>query len=570
MDRRYFFERNLLALSAQNPRLCSRLSAAQTTLNRYKFLQSVSGEIVPALADHTGSARPLHSMVDPKKEAHRLMASFIDSSSPSEENFIVFLGLGAGLIQEAALHSGRVSGVMVIDFDINGIAELFCSREYISLLGDPRFTLLVDPSPECIENALFEFYRPAICGGIKVLPLRTRTDADKHNFGLASGTIQRTIEKVSADYSVQAHFGTRWFSNIIRNIGAAQDQNRSIPPVREAIICAAGPSLDDQIPYLLKREKSSKKFFIAADTALPALLYHGLMPDAVVSIDCQHISYYHFIGTSCRDIPLFLDITSPPMLAQFSETPFFFSGGHPLAAYISQEWRPLPQVDTSGGNVTFACLSLAENLGAQRISVYGADFSYPLGKMYARGTYIYPYFEHRQERRAPLEAHLSSFLYRSPFIGSGECCVGTLNNGTGSSREFHSEANCYVTEIMHFYRRCFEEKASAMEAEVTLARSRNEPLVFGRNAAGTGKRITSLFAPGKALMGAAEFLERYKQAIAALPVQNLTDSEKRVFTTLLPQAAAIKRRCPEMTAPELLDAVKSYCINKIKQLIPEH
>ena len=556
MDRYYFFERNLLALSAQNPLLCSQLSAAETTLNRYKFLESVSGEIVPALVDHTGSARPLHSMIDPHKEANRLAANLLNRPAPnpgteintprlgagsSEENFIVFLGLGAGLIQEAVLHSGRVSGVLVIDFDINGIAELFCSREYITLLGDPRFTLLVDPPPETIESALFEFYRPAICGGIKVLPLRTRTDADKHNFGLASDAIQRTIEKVSSDYSVQAHFGTRWFSNIIRNIGAAQDQNRSIPPVREAVICAAGPSLDVQIPCLLEQKKSPRPFIITADTALPALLYHGLKPDAVVSIDCQHISYYHFIGTACMDIPLFLDIASPPMLTRFSALPFFFSGGHPLAVYISQEWRPLPQLDTSGGNVAYACLSLAENLGAQRIFVYGADFSYPLGKMYARGTYIHPYFERRQERRAPLEAHFSSFLYRSPFVEH------------------------YTTETMQFYRKRFEEKASSMAAEVTITRGLGDSLMFKGSAAGTGKNITSLFSAGKALMGANEFLEKYKQAIAALPLQNLTDAEKRVFTTLLPQAAAIKRRCPEMTTPELIETVKQYCINKINQ-----
>ncbi|MCL2270282.1 MAG: DUF115 domain-containing protein, partial [Treponema sp.] len=341
MDRWYFFERNLLALSAQNPALCSQLSAAETTLGRYKFLESQSGEVIPALTDRSGAAHALHSTVDPVREAERLISTLKDKGK-SAGDFVVFLGLGAGFAPQAALNCGNASHVLAIDYDVNGIAELFCSREYIALLRDPRFTLLIDPSPEIIENNLLELYRPALCGGIRVLPLRTRTELDKQNFGAAGEAIQRAIEKVSSDYSVQAHFGMRWFANIIRNLDAAQLQNRSAPPIRDAAICAAGPSLDDQIPLLAEQKLSQKLFVISADTALPSLLYRGLRPDAVVSIDCQHISYYHFMGTDCRGIPLFLDIASPPMLSGFSDYPFFFSGGHPLAAYVSQQWRPLP------------------------------------------------------------------------------------------------------------------------------------------------------------------------------------------------------------------------------------
>jgi hypothetical protein len=60
MDKRFFFERNLLALSPHNPALCSRLSGAETTLDRYRFLEARSGGIVPALVDRSGAAHPLH------------------------------------------------------------------------------------------------------------------------------------------------------------------------------------------------------------------------------------------------------------------------------------------------------------------------------------------------------------------------------------------------------------------------------------------------------------------------------------------------------------------------------
>jgi len=577
MDRWYFFERNLLALSAHNPALCSRLSTAESTLGRYRFLDSLSGEVIPALVDRSGAAHALHSTVDPVREAARLVSALKDKNGRFTEGFVVFLGLGAGFAPEAVLNSGDVSHVVVIDYDINGIAELFCSREYITLLGDPRFTLLVDPPPDLIESVILELYRPALCGGIRVLPLRTRADLDKQNFNAASDAIQRAIEKVSSDYGVQAYFGMRWFANIIRNLGTAQLQNRSAPPIREAAICAAGPSLDDQIPLLLEQKLRQDKtarhelFVISADTALPALLHRGLKPDAVVSIDCQHISYYHFMGTNCRDIPLFLDIASPPMLPGFSDYPFFFSGGHPLAAYVSQQWRPLPLLDTSGGNVTYACLSLAESLGAQRITVYGADFSYPAGKVYARGTYIYPFFERRQERRSPLEAQLSSFLYRSPFLPAED------GKAPGSEA-----VPLYETTTLRLYRNSFERKISLMEAQVSAAAGMGIPFAINRETvsrpSGARGRIFSLFAPGKMVMKADQFLEQYRRTIEALPVLDNTNSDtgaymrnldadaRRVFITLLPQAAAIKHRRPELTVPDLIEAVKRYSVNEIDRV----
>ena len=77
-------------------------------------------------------------------------------------------------------------------------------------------------------------------------------------------------------------------------------------------------------------------------------------------------------------------------------------------------------------------------------------------------------------------------------------------------------------------------------------------------------------------MGAAAFLERYRQDIAALPLQpgngntgtpSLGKAEQRVFTTLLPLTAAIRRRHPEMTTSELIAEVKHYCCDKIDTLL---
>jgi hypothetical protein len=558
VDKQFFFERNLLALSGHNPGLCSRLSGAETTLNRYKFLESRSGETIPALIDAAGGGHPLHSLVNPRREGDRLISTLED------EGFLIFLGLGGGYAVEAALGRAGVYRALVIEYDLNGAAELLCSRDYVKILGDPRCCLMVDPSGEELEHYILENYQPVLSGGIRVFPLRARTELAGPRFQAAGDSIQQALSRVSADYSVQAWFGARWFSNIIRNLENAAAQEGPFPPIRKAAICAAGPSLDGQIPLLAeqKQKKNGGPFIIAADTSLPSLLQAGLEPDAVVSIDCQHISYYHFMPGLPPRIPLFLDLASPPLLASRSSRPRFFSGGHPLAAYISRRWRFIPPVDTSGANVSGACLSLAEALGAEEIFVYGADFSYPRGQAYARGTYIYPYFEIRQTRFSPMEALFSTFLYRNPSLSK--------------IRGEKPEDWYYETPLLSRYRALLEAKAAVMGIPVHPAPGRGAPIRIQPPGPRKTPRFPRLFAAGPEQKSVRSFLAEYRGGIKKLPplgenvhagLAGLSGEERAILTTLLPLAAALKRREPASSPAELMEAVREYSVGELDKIL---
>ena len=554
MNRQFIFERNLLALSARDPALCSRLSSAETTRGRYRFLEARSGETIPAAVDASGASHPLHSTVDPRREARRLIATLGD------EGFLIFLGLGGAFAIEAALEREEIRRVAAVEYDMDGLAELLSSREYLRVLGDPRFTLLADPSPGGLKQYIIENYQPVLAGGIRVFPLRARTAYDDR-FGAAAGAIGEAIGSVSADYSVQAWFGGRWFSNIIRNLKAAETQEGPLPPIREAAVTAAGPSLDPQIPALKKRKDAEGKglFLIAVDTSLPALLHAGIKADAVISIDCQHISYRHFMGLPA-DLPLFLDLASPPLVASRAARPRFFSAGHPLTGYISRFWSPIPPLDGSGANVTYAALSLAEMLGAEKIELYGADFSWPRGKTYARGTYIFPFFEEKQNRLAPLEGLFSSFLYRVPL--EKKIPPGTRNNWY------------YETETLRRYRSKLEEKAAVMYPRLVPAESAGAPITVA--AGKRGDRKLAIFSPGRPLMPAELFLKRYRDGVRGLKplgenldssLGELDEKDRLILGTLLPQAAALKRRCPGLKTPELVGMVGEACVKEINRVL---
>jgi hypothetical protein len=584
------FEGNLDSLRLRDRELAERIAAVRPHFSapvRYRFLEARNGDPVPALvgAAFTGAAgtrpgvgsgtggtgRPLHSLMDPRREGARLISTL------QGEDFLIFLGLGGGYQVEAALERPETDRVIIVEFGLRGFAELLGLRDLRGIIADRRVRLLVDPRPGVLEGLIPDCYLPVLSGAIRTLPLRSRVEADRGEFAAAAEELRRAIDRVSADYSVQAHFGIRMFANILRNLGMAEETPPPLPRIDRAAVCAAGPSLDTQLPRIAEaRGKPGRPFLIATDTSLPALLSAGVEPDGIISIDCQHISYRHFIppprsfpmpggmgGLIPPHIPLFLDLASPVPLASLGGRRIFFSGGHPLTVYIASRWRPLPALDSSGGNVTHAAVSLAELLGAREIELYGADFSYPLGRTYARGTYIFPYFDIRQNRLNPLEALFSQFLYRSPL---------EKRDLPGKTPERHWY---YETETLVRYRESLEAKGEGMGARLLPARGLGAPITVRQNRRGKGPPPPET---GRAALSAREFLGGYREQIRALPpmpagtsaggcLAALGDEGRQILATLLPLAAALRRKEPDVRGGELIERTKDYAIAAVDRAL---
>jgi hypothetical protein len=558
------FRRNLLALSRSDQSLGERLGE--------RLLEAVpdpslsirparSGAPVPAVS-RGGRESALHSIVDPEREAERL-----EKAQPAG-GFIVAFGLGAGYLLKRYLASSATTGLLVIEYSAPLLRAILEEVDLSELFIDERFSLILDPSPERICESILSLYVPPLSGDIRSLPLRGRVDLDPSAFADANGALREVLRRISDDYSVQAFFGKLWFKNAVRNLFAAELCSSPLPPVRRAAVTAAGPSLECQIPAL-REAKASGAFLIATDTSLPALVGNSLLPDAVISIDCQHISYYHFLGGIPDGIPLVLDLASPSTLCRLGDSVRFFSSGHPFCAYVSARWRPLPALDTSGGNVTHVALSLAEALGAESTLLAGADFSYPEGKSYARGTYIYGYFGQFQSRLSPLEALFSGFLFRGSDM--------ERETGTGPGGEAYSR---YLTKPLMAYREHLERFASRSPMEIVPIEGRGVRIKTPRGLPKRETRIRRVFAAGSAPCPASEFLARYANDLRALPrprdpaisyLGSLGAEERDLWTTLLPAASAFQREAGAsgVDAARLLETTRAWAIETIEEALSE-
>ena len=543
---------NMLALSSSQPDLSVKLGK-ESVSEKVLIKRSRTGLPVPVLRKESREYS-LHSTIDPRREGERFY------QTAPRGGYLVFLGFGGGYHISPFLKRNDVSRLVIIDFDAAQFKALLSQVDMREFFLDKRVRFLIDPTPEDINREMLGNYLPAVSGNLQVLQLRARVHIDRELFNATQKHIQDIIKSISEDYSVQSYFGKRWFVNSVRNLKVAETSTTTLPPVRKALITAAGPSLEDQLPDL--KQQLGRGSLIATDTSLPFLLKNDIVPDLVVSIDCQHITYHHFLAGYPEHVPLVLDLASPNHLTTKTDRLVFFTSGHPFSKYVNSVWRRFPYIDTSGGNVSHAAVSLAEALGAQQILLYGADFSFPEGKSYCRGTYLYPFFQTSASRAVPLEHHFFSFLLRNENI--------IKVKEPGYIR--------YTTTPMISYKERLEQASRYLTAELLSAPGKGEMLdtahkTVQRNSSGV---IGTLFSAGAAAVSWRQFIRSYSEAVTDLPLpqESLSDyrssiskEQNDIVTTLLPAAAAIRREQKlqgiRKAGPEIIKDVIEWTRNTI-------
>jgi hypothetical protein len=545
-------ERNLLALSAHHPEL-GRIITRTDPDPTVRFIKSRTGFKIPAYAV-SGKSIQLHSTVDPVKEGQRFHTNFHGAG------YVVFLGLGGGYQVQPFIESTDSSRIIIIEKEASFLRTVLEHLDIRPLLLDPRVRLLVGRAPENLKGFLLSDYLPAIYGDLKTVPLRPAVQAGGAYYTELMEAIHDLIGMVADDYTVQAQFGKKWYVNTLANLPKVEESTVTVKPVHRAFITGAGPSLESQIPELRKIRDSG--FLIASDTSLPALLRYDLTPDLVISIDCQLVSYHHFLQGLPADVPLLLDLASPPVLTRLNSQNAFFTSSHPFSLYLSSHWRPLPYIDTSGGNVAHAAVSTARFLGAREIYLLGVDFSYPEGKAYCRSTYLYPFFRSQESRFRPLESLFLSFILKNTAI--------LKDRVHGALR--------YTTRPLIGYKERMERYLQATSARIIPLPGGGVPLELASRRQQERSARGQILAAGAPKNSWRVFLKEYLSGIEGLPepsppisryLYELSDEQRSLWITLYPAAAAFREHDIRNLNPEhqLLRRVRDWSIEVARRFL---
>lgn len=365
----------------------------------------------------------LHSRYNPQKEALAFAQQFKNEPEDVPFDFFVIYGIAGG-------------------YHIAAIAERFPQATIIAIEADEESLQFIAPIPcvqrlqntpniyfataNTVSETLKQLFQPAAHTKLTTATLRSWESCFPEMQAQAQAQVQSALKEISADFSVQSHFGGIWQRNIFMNLSLISKMQKSkgsychffkAPPAKKAAIIAAGPSLDDRIPEL--KEKRSDYYIIATDTAYHALLSRKIVADACVSVDAQQISHAHFFNAQPSTLFIF-DISANPAairtVAKKGAHLMLVETGHPLAAFASHIYGDegcFAHIETGSGTVTIAAASFAIQAGFTDIVFFGADFAYQNGKPYTKGCYLDTTYAEKSVRTNPLELAFSRLMFRT-------------------------------------------------------------------------------------------------------------------------------------------------------------
>ncbi|MBR1640642.1 MAG: motility associated factor glycosyltransferase family protein [Treponema sp.] len=370
-----------------------------------------NGSVIPVLKN----GRTVDSKYNPQKEAESILQGI---SCKTKYNYFIILGIGSGLfIKELSKKFGqsRIIAVERSEKDLDFLLQI----DTVKKLKDNANVFFT--SADKLSETVCSTYLPAKYEKPEIIEQRAWKNENQDIIELISSNINKALRIISADYSVQAHFGKIWMHNIMTNLQLSEKKFEfQIDRSKKAAVLAAGPSLEKSISKIIENKNSY--FVIATDTALQALIKYKCHPDAVISIDGQAVSREHFQNCP-NDSLYFFDLCANPSAAKHiikkGGKVIYFSSGHPLSSLASDFTDSLPHIFSGAGTVTIAAVDLAVKLGFEKISVLGADFGF-WEKAYTRGTYLHTLYSLSENKLQSLEKQYDRLMYRTPLIITDE------------------------------------------------------------------------------------------------------------------------------------------------------
>lgn len=380
-----------------------------------KFETAKSGIKIPLFND----GRSMESRYNPLRDAENLL-----SNIKEDFNFFLVIGIGSGLFID--LLSQKFPAARIIAFELYEEDLLFLAESpYIQKLkNNPLVTFA---NLQSLEEQLIQNYLPAKYGDMKIIEQKSWINENLSQIEKINNVLNKTLGLISADYSVQAHFGKIWNSNILNNSRIAEEcnSNQLYNTViknnkKTAVIIAAGPSLDKTLDKL-RNEIPDNYYIIATDTAGQALAKRNLTPDLIVSIDAQSVSYNHFVNNFDKKTIYAFDLCANASavrhLSGQQNNLFFFCSGHPLSTAINScSASPLPVFFSGAGTVTITALDLALSAGFKNIMILGADFAYSNGKAYTAGTYLDTLYNMKSSKLMESETSFTRLMFRTELL----------------------------------------------------------------------------------------------------------------------------------------------------------
>lgn len=322
-----------------------------------------------------------HSKYNPMRDAERA----ITEKNVFPPSGCIFSGCGLAYIPELYARNNPEAWIIIIEPDLFVLLQCLKARPLADLLLHHKLIFLPGISPHEVVTTLESLH-------LLDLSLYQNPSCTIHNpqwFEEFATLIERNKQKTEINSNTLRRFGDLWLKNLSKNlcymrdkkgIALFKDMFSNIP----ALLIAAGPSLDEIVPYLPKLTKHC--LIIAVDTAVRACLRVGVEPDFILLVDPQYWNWRHLDGLACPSSILITESAAWPSVFRFQcRSIHLCSSLFPLGKFIEQRTESRGTLG-AGGSVATTAWDFACHTGASPIYVAGLDLGFPHKRTHFSGS----------------------------------------------------------------------------------------------------------------------------------------------------------------------------------------
>lgn len=365
------------------------------------------------------AGRAIHSRFDPLKEAEKRVARLL---TEEDTELFILVGLGLGYLCDAFSRRGAVQTVAIV-FSAPLLTRLLTLRSVDWWCSTAPQRLIPATLPGVIPVVL----RDLTVTNPRLVPSDAYGTRWPDQYGRAVDTIRAARERATVNRRTLRRFGKLWVRNTIRNIAISGalpgiDPYRSIADGVPALVCGAGPTLDEIEPHI--RDLARRHIVIAVDTAVSVLQRWGIAPHIAVVADPQYWNTRHLDRVDLETTVLVAEPATHPRTLRLWRGPILVSASlFPLGSFFDRRFNRQLKLG-AGGSVATSAWDLARILGATDIALAGIDLAFPDNLTHCADSFFENRLQRVATRLSPAEHGLARYLHGAepgyvPAAGGG-------------------------------------------------------------------------------------------------------------------------------------------------------
>lgn len=267
------------------------------------------------------------------------------------------------------------SHLFLMEKQPHNLLSLFKELPLEQLVSEKRIRLAAGDNEEVIDYQLITILDLPSCPAVGIFTDNIESSGYAGFYKTMLLQIRDRISMKVFNLATITNLGPTWQYNTLKNLttickNPGVNSLHGIFKNKPAIVVAAGPSLNDAMPYL---QKTAASFVvIAVGTALKPLLKNNIIPDLVVTVDASHKVAQQF-DVPCEDLCVVSSsIINPGLMSKFKRIFTGYINANSVGKWISSKLDDKGMI-MAGGTVTATAIDLAAKMECYPILTVGLD-----------------------------------------------------------------------------------------------------------------------------------------------------------------------------------------------------